>query len=277
MKIITELCQNHNGDLEILESMIKASAKDSDILKIQSIKADTLSYREEYEKFRRYKDEYERFKNIELTEKAEKFFIDKCKENNVESMTTVFTPKHKDYFNNLGYDNLKLSGYSIPYFHYGLALTSFKFKTLFFSTSSLTLEEIDKTVKNLRRLKINFYMMHCICVYPTPLEKANIQNISFFKERFSFKNVGYSDHSNPYEDNLLTTKLAIFQGAEVLERHFTILDKDKTRDGKVSITPEMLKELKRFSTISKEEQYKELNKFNDQQIFNHDYYRGRFK
>ena len=277
MKIITELCQNHNGDLEILESMIKASAKDSDILKIQSIKADTLTYREEYEKFRRYEDEYERFKNIELTEKAEKFFIDKCKENNVESMTTVFTPKHKDYFNNLGYDNLKLSGYSIPYFHYGLALTSFKFKTLFFSTSSLTLEEIDRTVKNLRRLKINFYMMHCVCIYPTPLEKVNIQNIPFLKERFSLKNVGYSDHSNPYEDNLLTTKLAIFQGAEVVERHFTILDKDKTRDGKVSITPEMLKELRRFSSISKEEQYKELNKFNDQQIFNHDYYRGRFK
>jgi sialic acid synthase SpsE len=277
MKIITELCQNHNGDLEILESMIKASASNSDILKIQSIKADTLTYREEYEKFRRYEDEYERFKNIELTEKAEKFFIDKCKENNVESMTTVFTPKHKDYFNNLGYDNLKLSGYSIPYFHYGLALTSFKFKTLFFSTSSLTLEEIDRTVKNLRRLKINFYMMHCVCVYPTPLEKANIQNIPFLKERFSLKNIGYSDHSNPYEDNLLTTKLAIFQGAEVVERHFTILDKDKTRDGKVSITPEMLKELRRFSSISKEEQYKELNKFNDQQIFNHDYYRGRFK
>ena len=59
MKIITELCQNHNGDLEILEAMIKASANNSDILKIQSIKADTLTYREEYEKFRRYEDELE--------------------------------------------------------------------------------------------------------------------------------------------------------------------------------------------------------------------------
>lgn len=277
MKIITELCQNHNGDLEILEAMIKASANNSDILKIQSIKADTLTYREEYEKFRRYEDELERFKNIELTEQAERFFIAKCKENNVESMTTVFTPEHKDYFNNLGYDNLKLSGYSIPYFDYGNKLIGFNFDTLYFSTSSLTLKEIEKTIKNLRRLRINFYMMHCVCVYPTPLEKANLQNIRFYKDYFSLKNVGYSDHSNPYEDNLLTTKLAIFEGAEVIERHFTILDKDKTRDGKVSITPKMLEKLKNFTKLSKREQYTEINKFNDQQIFNHDYYRGRFK
>ena len=62
----------------------------------------------------------------------------------------------------------------------------------------------------------------------------------------------------------------------MLERHFTILDKDETRDGKVSITPDMLYELKRFDTLSKEEQYEELNEFNETQKFNHDYYRDRF-
>ena len=39
MKIISELCQNHNGNMDLLESMIKSAAPDSDILKIQSIKA----------------------------------------------------------------------------------------------------------------------------------------------------------------------------------------------------------------------------------------------
>jgi predicted DNA-binding antitoxin AbrB/MazE fold protein len=55
------------------------------------------------------------------------------------------------------------------------------------------------------------------------------------------------------------------------------LDADKTRDGKVSINEKMLKELKRFIYLSKKEQYEELNEFNNEQIFNHDYYRGRFK
>ena len=62
----------------------------------------------------------------------------------------------------------------------------------------------------------------------------------------------------------------------MLERHFTILEIDETRDGKVSMTPSMLAELKRFSMLSQKEQYIEINEFNKQQEHNHDYYRGRF-
>ena len=89
--------------------------------------------------------------------------------------------------------------------------------------------------------------------------------------------MGLSDHTNPYEDNLLSSKLAILQGIDAIERHFTVLPVDETRDGKVSVTPSMMSEIKRFSRLSKEDQYQELNKFNKQQIFNHEYYRGRFK
>tara|TARA_R100001509_G_scaffold162059_2_gene132720 strand:+ start:1456 stop:2289 length:834 start_codon:yes stop_codon:yes gene_type:complete len=276
MKIISELCQNHNGDMEILEAMIKSASEHSSILKIQTIKADTLTNRSEYENFRPFEGEYHRLKGLELSKEDEKFFIEKCKEYNVESMTTIFTPKHAEYFNDLGYTNLKLSGYSIPAFDYGNKLKDFNFKKLYFSASSLTLDEISHTIKNLRELNIDFCLLGCTCVYPTPLEKANLQNIPFYKFYFNLDEIGYSDHSNPHEDNLLTTKLAIFQGVDVIERHFTVLEKDDTRDGKVSVTTDMLSELKRFSKLHKYAQYNELNKFNEQQEFNHKYYRGRF-
>ena len=277
MKIISELCQNHNGNLETLESMIRSAAKNSDILKIQSIKANTLTNREEFEEFRPFKGEYDRLKGLELSKEDEEFFIFKCMEYGVDSMTTIFTPDHADYFNELGYTNLKLSGYSIPAFDYGTKLKDFNFKKLYFSASSLSLDEISQTIKNLRELNIDFCLLGCTCVYPTPLEKANLQNLPFYKFYFNLEEIGYSDHSNPYQDNLLTTKLAIFQGADVIERHFTILEKDQTRDGKVSINANMLSELKRFSRLHKYAQYNELNEFNEQQIFNHKYYRGRFK
>ena len=35
MKIIAELCQNHNGKLDLLEKMVKTAAVSSDIVKIQ--------------------------------------------------------------------------------------------------------------------------------------------------------------------------------------------------------------------------------------------------
>lgn len=276
MKLISELCQNHNGNLETLESMIKTAAVCSDIVKIQTIYASNLTYRENYEDYRPYEPEYERLKGLELSRKDEELFIFKCREYGVESMTTIFVPQHAPRFNELGYDNLKISGYSIPAFDYGKKLKTFKFKRLFFSTSSLSLEEIKLTIKNLNEMGIEYYMMQCTCIYPTPLDKLNLQNIDFYRS-LGAKNVGLSDHSNPHEDKLLSSKLAIFQGIDVLERHFTILDINDTRDGKVSVTPKMMSSLRKFSKMSKEDQYRELNKFNVSQIFNHDYYRGRFK
>ena len=275
-KIITELCQNHNGDMDVLREMIK-SAKEggSDIVKIQSIKADTLTKRNEYETFRKYKDEYERFKTLELTYDNEKEFVELSRSNNLIPMTTIFSTKHHDYYNSVGYDYLKLSGYSMEEFDYGLKLDKFNFKHLVFSTSSLTWEEIKRCVDNLKG--IEFTMLNCTCVYPTTMDKLNLQNIPFYKGYFGLDSIGLSDHSNPYEDNLLSSKLGIFQGIDMLERHFTILKKEETRDGKVSINLDMLKELKRFINSTKEEQYQEINKFNEQQEFNHQYYKGRFK
>lgn len=277
MRIIAELCQNHNGDRHILENMIKAASESCDIVKIQTILAESLTKREVYEEYRPYQKEYERLKSLELSEDDEKFFIDKCREYGVEPMTTLFSKNQIERFNRLGYKKLKISGYAMHAFDYGRALKDIEFDELFFSTSSMTLSEIAQSIINLRELDINFTLLQCTCIYPTTIDKALLQNIDFYKKYFELDTIGFSDHSNPHEDGLLIPKLAIFQGIDVLERHFTILDKDETRDGKVSITPEMAKELKEFSESIKIDQYSILNTFNSTQCFNHDYYRGRFK
>ena len=43
----------------------------------------------------------------------------------------------------------------------------------------------------------------------------------------------------------------MFQGIDMLEKHFTILDKEETRDGKVSVTPDELQELQNIVIIQK--------------------------
>lgn len=276
MRIIAELCQNHNGNLDILEQMVKAASESCDIVKIQTILADSLSYREQYESFRPYEGEHKRLKELELSEEDEKFFIDKCREYGVEPMTTLFSKSQIDRFNRLGYKKLKISGYAMHAFDYGLALKDINFDELFFSTSSMTISEIAESIINLKLLGIKFTMLQCTCIYPTTADKAMLQNIPFYKEYFKLDSIGFSDHSNPHEDGLMIPKLAIFQGIDVLERHFTILDKDETRDGKVSITPAMAKELKEFFRMNRLDQYNDINTFNSTQEFNHDYYRGRF-
>ena len=277
MKFIAEMCQNHNGDMDLLETMVVDAAKNgADICKIQTIEAKHLIYWKEFEDFRPYEKEYERLKSLELSIDDEKKFVEICRQNKVEPMTTVFEHRAHKRFNDVGYKLMKISGYGaekvLP------TIKQFNFEHLYISTSSMTYREIEWLTKQLK-LNLpyrNYTLLNCTCVYPTPLEKLNLQNIEFYRKHFGIKNVGLSDHTNPYEDNLLSSKLAIYQGIDVLERHFTILGKDETRDGKVSITPDMLSELKRFSMLSPKEQYEEINEFNETQKFNHHYYRNRF-
>ena len=275
MKFIAELCQNHNGDMNIVEKMVrKAAIAGAHFCKIQTILARDLIYWKHHEEFRPYEAEYQRLKSLELSFEDEQQFIEICKKWDVKPMTTIFNHRHPKRFNNLGYEYLKISGYKMKDIY--KQIKEFNFKHLYFSTSSLTFFDIKKIVKFLQLNNIKFTMLNCTCVYPTSLDKLNLQNIPFYKKEFNLDNVGLSDHSNPYEDNLLSSKLAIFQGIDVLERHFTILDKDETRDGKVSVTPEMIVELINFSKLSKINQYKEINKFNEKQVFNHSYYSTRF-
>ena len=277
MKIIAEMCQNHNGDMDLLETMVVDAAKNgADICKIQTIEAKHLIYWKEFEDFRPYEKEYERLKSLELSIDDEKRFVAICRQNKVEPMTTVFEHRGHKRFNDVGYKLMKISGYSVQ--KVLPTIKQFNFEHLYISTSSMTYTEIEWLAKQLK-LNLpyrNYTLLNCTCVYPTPLEKLNLQNIEFYRKHFGIKNVGLSDHTNPHEDNLLSSKLAIYQGIDVLERHFTILGKDETRDGKVSITPDMLSELKRFSLLSPQEQYNEINEFNETQKFNHHYYRNRF-
>ena len=100
MKIIAELCQNHNGNINTLKDMVvKAKYSGADIVKIQSIKANSLTKRDEYESFRKYSDEYQRLASLELSIDDELEFIHHAKLHNITPMTTIFSPNHYDYFN----------------------------------------------------------------------------------------------------------------------------------------------------------------------------------
>ena len=108
-------------------------------------------------------------------------------------------------------------------------------------------------------------LLHCVSIYPTPLEKCNINKIRLLKKLFGKINVGWSDHSK-FEDCGHAPALAsILAGGSYVERHFTILNKTKTKDGPVSINPtesnELIKTMnKKKSYIKKylDENYKEL-------------------
>ena len=80
-------------------------------------------------------------------------------------------------------------------------------------------------------------------------------------------------------------------GAEIVEKHFTILPKDKTKDGPVSANPSELKEISNLCKCKKKDlenyiqnnvpEYKKLlgmeqRELSETELLNRDYYQGRF-
>ena len=135
----------------------------------------------------------------------------------------------------------------------------------------------------------NFAMLHCVTLYPTPLDKVHLARMEWLQELAP--SVGYSDHSLVSETGLIASKAALALGAELIERHFTILPANETRDGPVSIDAEQLRQLADFSQLSIEERCLRMDhehpewkivigqknrKLTNEELLNRDYYRGRF-
>ena len=304
IKYIAELCQNHNGKEKNLDEMLDRCVESgADYVKLQYIFSKNLVFRPIFEYGlkkgkkilsikRPFKQEYSRLKKIELQNKDYEKFVTKCEKFGVKPMITCFSRDSINDLYNMGYKNIKIASYDCASFEMVRELSK-KFDNIIMSTGATYLDEIDKSYKILRKSKKNFSLLHCVTIYPTPIEKINLKKISFLKNKFKVP-VGFSDHSESFNKKKnLASKLSIYFGAQLIERHITILPKDITKDGKVSILPEDILEIKEFSKLKKEEQkiylrekYNlNLSKLNMnkldlnlsyEEILNRDYYKGRF-
>lgn len=301
MKIIAELCQNHNGNVSLLEDMVnKAAENGATHVKIQNIYAKNLTFRPQFENGlikgnktisikRPFLSEYKRLKKLELSYRAIEKFINTCNKLNVIPLTTCFTRGDVIDIKNLGFKEVKVASYDCASFQMIRELAKY-FNQVYISTGATFENEIKKTVKIFKKQKRKMNLLHCVTKYPTEINDFNLLKMQSLK-RYT-PNIGLSDHSLVSRDGIIASKIAIYLGAKIIERHFTILSSDKTKDGPVSITADLLKELFDFSLLTKSDQKKiiinqyskilpkiignKINELSTNEILNRDYYRGRF-
>lgn len=299
-KIIAELCQNHNGDMKIVEEMVHAASESgADYAKIQSLHSSELTHRKRFDEGlveggkiktikRDYKSEYERLRKLDLEESDHVKFIDFCKKYNIKPLTTVFSLGKIEMVNKL-FNEVKISSFDCASHKLITEISKKNFDHIIVSTGATFNREIKKTCEILNKANKKFTLLHCVSIYPTPIESANINRINFLK-KFNSR-VGISDHSNPEINKNLIPAVAFFLGVDCIEKHFTILDKDKTKDGPVSANPNQLNEIVNLSKSSKQDikkyiddnisDYKillgsENRDMTDVELLNRDYYQGRF-
>ncbi len=292
MKIIAEFCQNHNGDLDILKEMVKEASKaGATHAKIQTMFADELTHRPRFDIgkesiFRPYHPEYKRLKTLELDSKAHSLFIKECHRHKIEPLTTVFTRARIPFVKQFDWNEIKVASYDCGSFPMIRDLME-NFQHLYISTGATLNEEIEKTAEILKGHSFSF--LHCVTIYPTSLTCLNLERMNYLK-RFT-NEVGFSDHSLVRKDGIKASVAAMMNGAKIIERHFTILSENETKDGPVSINPEQLKELVEISKMDDGELKRYVKKeipsyesmlgvehpsFTNEELANRDYYRGRF-
>ena len=302
-KIIAELCQNHNGDRNILAKMIKAASDaGADYVKGQIIFSEDLTYRPRFEEGvveehgirksikRPFAPELERMSKLDLKESDYEWFIEECVRNGVIPIVTIFSRKRIPFTASLSWTEktVKVASpdiISIPF----LKELCDVFDHLIVSTGGATDEEIEQAAKTIKEKGKKLTLLHCVSLYPNSLDICNLARMEFLKEFAD--NIGWSDHTLVGRDGIKASKVAIMLGADMIERHFTILPPDQTKDGPVSVNPELLKELSDFAKLSKEEQKKIVEKeipewismisskkryLTHQEALNMDYFRGRF-
>ncbi len=276
----------------------EAAAAGADYAKLQTIRSRELTHRPRFDEGefhpdgrvktikRPYDAELKRLSGLDLSLEQEEQFIELCRKAGIKPMTTVFTRSGVQDVKDLGYEAIKIASYDCASYPL-LRDVKEVWDKIFVSTGATFDEEIEKAAEVLDGADYDF--LHCVTIYPTPLEEVHLRRMEYLR-RYTPR-VGYSDHSKPAETGLWASKAAMAFGASCIERHFTVLKPEETRDGPVSVNPAQLRELRAFAERPREERLEILQReypgwevmlgnarrpLSEQELLNRDYYRGRF-
>ena len=154
-------------------------------------------------------------------------------------MLTICTPFDEpsvDHIVELGIDIIKIASCSAgdrPL----LGRAASVGKPMVVSTAGLTGSQIDNLVSFLEFKHAHFALMHCVAVYPTSMEKMQLNQISMLKSRYPRIPIGFSTHEAP--ENLTPIGLAYAKGAELFERHVGLEERGHKINA-YSSTPEQI-------------------------------------
>lgn len=205
VKIIAEIASSHNGDIELAKKMIQVAATTGvDIVKFQSWQSKNVADTD---------PDKARYSSLELSDEAHYILKEECEKKGVEFMTTCYDVNRIDFLKQLGLEKIKLASTDLKHFIF-LKKIRENFDEVIVSTGMSTKEEIEQAIDILKTGK--FTIMHCVSLYPCPLESANLGKLLWLKTLTS--EVGYSDHTKGIEAPVF----ALGMGVKYIEKHFTL-------------------------------------------------------
>ncbi len=217
--VIAEIGINHNGNIEIAKKMVLEAAKSG----AECIKHQTHFVEDEMTI--EAKNIFPPNANESIWDVIEKNALSKDEEIELKTFTenlgliyisTPFSRSAADFLAEIDIPAFKIGSgecTNIPLIRH---ITKFQ-KPMLLSTGMTSIEDIKESVELLEKSKVDYALLECTNLYPSPPEFVSLKGISELKKTFPNAIIGFSDHSiGPY---MALSSIAL--GACIIERHFT--------------------------------------------------------
>lgn len=240
--LVAEIGWNFVGDLNLAKKMIhSAKMAGADAVKFQIWDPKYLKKGPWDKDGRReiYKKAYLNKKKYLALKKYSKKKSIKCFSSafNLEGLKLLYSardrwikiPSHEAY-------NLKLINLALK-----------KFNKIFISVGCLKKSELKKVITLInsnKKYKKKTTLLHCVSSYPLDIKNCNFYKFHFLKKNFD--DVGYSGHLQGNDDAIY----ALYNGATVIEKHFTTNNNLPGRDNKFALNTKQFAELNRIRKMN---------------------------
>ncbi|MBM9578385.1 N-acetylneuraminate synthase family protein [Leptospira sp. 201903070] len=233
--IVAEIGLNHNNDEEIGKRTISAAKKAG----VQAVKFQSY-VTEEFIDVNNpdAKILVDIFKKYELSETMHRKFQEAAQDEGLIFFSTPLCVSSLQLLVSLGVPAIKIASGDVT--NKTLLRETAKTKLpVILSSGAADFFEVNRAISFLEEEGTNqLCLLHCVSLYPTPPEKANLRIIETFQNLYTFP-IGFSDHTA----GSVAATSAVALGAAMIEKHFTL---DKNLDGPdhgISADPKELKEL----------------------------------
>jgi len=242
--VIAEAGVNHNGKVETALKLVEAAkAAGADCVKFQAFTADEMVTKEaakadyQQECGTEGESQFEMLQRVELEIDDFRKIKEYCEEVGIDFLVTPFS---EGWVRALA--ELEVGAFKVGSGNLGVGpLLEAMGETglpVIVSTGMADMEEVRGTLRRLRGAGcVELAVLHCVSLYPTPLEKVNLKAIETLAQEFK-QPVGFSDHTL----ETTTGAWAAAAGAVILEKHLTLDKKMEGPDHKMSLEPKELAE-----------------------------------
>ncbi|WP_294158432.1 N-acetylneuraminate synthase family protein [uncultured Selenomonas sp.] len=215
--VVAEVNSSHNGNMDTARHMIEAAAESgADCVKFQSWSAETLYSKTYYQNNPLAK----RFvKKFSLSSEQLLELSHYAREQGIAFSSTPYSQGEVDFLADVcEVPFIKIASMELDNLAF-LRYIGAKQLPVVLSTGMGTVEEIRCAVRTLEQAGVSqMVLLHCVSLYPTPLNQVELRNIEGLREMFSKYPIGFSDHTTEFAAAIGAVAL----GAALIERHLTL-------------------------------------------------------